>query len=436
MKFTERSIKALKPEEKRRDIREGESRPGFAIRVSPRGKKTFIFIYTLNGVKHRLTLGVFGDHPAMSLSEAHSKYEVARRKVEKGIDPAAEKLEAELAEKEADTVNQLAAEYLEKWAKPRKRSWEEDQRILEKDILPTIGNKKAKDVTRRDVIHLLDKIAARGAPIAANRTLALLSKMFHFAIGRDIVPFSPCFGIAKVAPEHQKDRVLSDDEIRQHWYGILASEMTEQTKVVLLLQLVTAQRKGEVVAMRWDQIDNEKVWTIPAELAKNGEAHRVPLSPQALALLERIKNSSPWVFTAPSGHPRGDSRIGQPKFGSGLPSGHLRGDSVSRATRRYLMRIEKSTESGQKTKLTKDDQEWFTPHDFRRTAATNMTKLGYNRLTVSKVLNHAESGVTAVYDRHSYDKEKRQALEAWGRHLDVILAEKQVERSNVINLRF
>ena len=211
-------------------------------------------------------------------------------------------------------------------------------------------------------------------------------------------------------------KLISDDEIRQHWYGILASEMTEQTKVVLLLQLVTAQRKGEVVAMRWDQIDNEKVWTIPAELAKNGEAHRVPLSPQALALLERIKNSSPWVFTA--------------------PSGHLRGDSVSRATRRYLMRIEKSTESGQKTKLTKDDQEWFTPHDFRRTAATNMTKLGYNRLTVSKVLNHAESGVTAVYDRHSYDKEKRQALEAWGRHLDVILAEKQVERSNVINLRF
>ena len=276
--------------------------------------------------------------------------------------------------------------------------------MLEKDLLPVLGHKRAKDVTRRDIIRLLDKIAARGAPIAANRTQALLSKMFRFAIGRDIVPFSPCLEISKVAPERKKDRVLSDDEIRQHWHGILNSDMEDQTKVALLLQLVTAQRKGEIVSMRWDQIA-DGIWTIPAENAKNKQAHRVPLSPQAITLLERVKNDSPWLFPANNG-------------------GHLRGDSVSRATRRYLMRAG----------LTKDDPEWFTPHDFRRTAATNMTKLGYNRLIVSKILNHVEGGVTAIYDRHSYDKEKRQALEAWGRRLDAILAEKQAEGSNVINL--
>jgi len=250
------------------------------------------------------------------------------------------------------------------------------------------------------VIVRLDAIVDRGAPIAANRTQALLSKMFRFGVGRDIVPYSPCLEITKPAPEHKKDRVLSDGEIKTHWYGILDSEMTMQTKVALLLQLVTAQRKGEIVVMRWNEIDGD-VWTIPAEVAKNGLAHRVPLSPQALALLDMVKNDSPLVFPT--------------------PSGHLRGDSISRATRRHLMRIKKPTEANPKATLTKDDFEWFTPHDFRRTAATNMTKAGYNRLVVSKVLNHVEGGVTAIYDQHTYDKEKRQALETWGRKLDAII---------------
>jgi len=127
----------------------------------------------------------------------------------------------------------------------------------------------------------------------------------------------------------------------------------------------------------------------------------VPLSPQAIALLDMVKNDSPWIFPA--------------------PSGHLRGDSISRATRRYLMRIKKPTEADQEATLTKDDPEWFTPHDFRRTAATNMTKADHSRLIVSKILNHVEGGVTKVYDQHSYDKEKRQALETWGRRLDAII---------------
>lgn len=397
MRFTEKAIRALKPTDKRQDWRE-DGKPGFYIRVFPSGAKSWMYLYKKDGAQRRLTLG---SYPAMSLTEAHAAYAEYRLEVKRGGDPAAREQEEKRQQKEGDTVTQLAAEYIEKWAKPRKRSWREDQRILEKDILPTLGHKKARDVTRRDIIRLLDKIAGRGAPIAANRTQALLSKMFRFAVGRDILPFSPCLEIEKAAPENRKDRVLSDDEIRTHWHGILASDMTEQTKVALLLQLVTAQRKGEVVAMRWDEIEGD-VWTIPVENAKNKKAHRVPLSPQALALLDRVKNGSPWVFPADNG-------------------GHLRGDSVSRAIRRHLMRIKRPTENNPNAKLTKNDPEWFTPHDFRRTAATNMTKAGYNRLTVSKVLNHVEGGVTAIYDHHSYDKEKRQALEAWGRKLDAIV---------------
>ncbi|WP_206675442.1 site-specific integrase [Mariprofundus sp. KV] len=408
--FTDRYIKSLKPTDKRQDLREGKPNVGFGIRIYPNGDKSWFYIYRIDKRLRRMTLGKY---PAMSLSEARKAYSDARRTFENGGDPAEIKQEIKRKEKEADTVEQLANEYLEKWAKPRKRSWKEDERILDKDILPLLGKKRAKEVTRRDIIRLLDKIANRGAPIAANRTQALLSKMFRFAVGRDIVPFSPCLEIAKASPENKKDRVLSDEEIRTHWNGILESDMTQQTKVALLLQLVTAQRKGEVVAMRWDEIE-DNVWTIPAEKAKNNEAHRIPLSPQAMALLEMVKNSSPWIFPAPNG-------------------GHLRGDSVSRATRRYLMRIKKPTESNPEATLTKNDPEWFTPHDFRRTAATNMTKSGFNRLTVSKVLNHVEGGVTAIYDRHSYDKEKKQALEAWGRKLESILSKTKNDNVIVLN---
>ncbi|MBF0282088.1 MAG: tyrosine-type recombinase/integrase [Zetaproteobacteria bacterium] len=409
VRFTEKTVKALKPTGKRQDIRE-DGRAGFYIRIFPSGEKSWLYLYRKDGAQRRLTLG---NYPAMSLSEAHAAHENARLEVKRGGDPAGAAQEAKQQEKEADTVNQLAALYIEKHAKLLKRSWKEDQRILDKDILPTLGKKRAIEVTRRDIMRLLDEIAGRGAPIAANRTQALLRKLFNFAIGEDIVPFNPCLEIRKRGKENQKERVLSDDEIKTHWHGILASDLTLQTQVALLLQLVTAQRKGEVVAMRWDQIEND-IWTIPAENAKNKKPHTVPLSLQALNLLDMVKNDSPWVFPA--------------------PSGHLRGDSISRATRRYLMRIKRPTESDPEAKLTKDDPEWFTPHDLRRTAATNMTKAGYNRLTVSKVLNHVEGGVTAIYDRHSYDKEKRQALEAWGRKLDAILSEQKAKASNVAYL--
>ncbi|WP_167631600.1 tyrosine-type recombinase/integrase [Mariprofundus ferrooxydans] len=411
IEFNDKTIKSLKTDSNRQDFRiDTGSEKGLVISVYPNGSKRWRYIYKIEGAKRVLTLG---EYPAMGLAKAKQEFLNYRNQVKlEGRDPAKEiqneieqtKNAVQIAMEEENrlpTVERLASEYIKRWAMPRKRSWKEDQRILDKDVLPVWGKRKAQDITRRDVITLLDGIVDRGAPIAANRTQALLSKMFRFGVGRDIVPYSPCLEITKSAPEHKKDRVLSDDEIKTHWHGILASDMTKQTKVALLLQLVTAQRKGEVVAMRWDEIDGD-YWTIPAENAKNKEAHRVPLSPQAVALLDMVKNDSPWVFPADN-------------------SGHLRGDSISRATRRHLMRIKKPTASDPDAKLTKNDPEWFTPHDFRRTAATNMTKAGYNRLTVSKVLNHVEGGVTAIYDRHSYDKEKQQALEAWGRKLDAII---------------
>jgi len=387
MKFTDRQIKNLKPSDKRYEVFEDR---GFGVRVSPTGRKTFIYLYRMRGEvnKRRLSLGTY---PAMSLAEAHRLYAEAREMVNQGIDPGAKAVAERQEDRKAPTVAELSAEYLEKWAKPRKRSWMVDKRIIEKDVLPRWGRSKAKDITRRDVIRLLDGVAERGG-VMANRTLAVIRKMFNFAVSRDILSTSPCTAVQAPAPENRRDRVLTAEEIKAFWLGLGRTRITEGIRLALKLQLVTAQRKGEVISSAWTDFDlDDGWWTIPAEKAKNGLPHRVPLSAMALNLLQTAKTiagDSPWVFPSPRG-PR-----------------HITPTAVDHALRLALKTLE---------------MEHFVPHDLRRTAASHMTGMGIPRLVVSKILNHVEKGVTAVYDRHSYDNEKRQALEAWGYRLQNII---------------
>ncbi|MBM4275597.1 MAG: DUF4102 domain-containing protein [Deltaproteobacteria bacterium] len=396
MKFTDMLLRNLKPQAQRYLVWENN---GFGIRVSPKGRKSFIYSYRFERKARFLTLG---DYPRMTLADAHKAHAEARKKLEQGIDPGAEAVTEREEERKAPTVATLADEYLEKWAKPRKRSWQEDKRILEKDILPIWGPRKAKDITRRDVIRLLDGIVDRGAGIMANRTLATIRKMFNFAVSRDIVAVSPCLAVRAPAPEQQRDRVLTTEEIRALWHGLEeAKMMSKGTKLALKLQLATAQRKSEIVSAAWEEFDfaDGGWWTIPPEKAKNKLAHRVPLSPLAVELLQEAKAlvmDSPWVFPSPQ------------------TDRHITPEAVDHALRRHGLGDLGFT---------------FLPHDLRRTAASHMTGMGISRLVVSKLLNHVERGVTAVYDRHSYDREKRQALEAWGRKLNSIIED---VKTNVI----
>jgi integrase len=398
-KLTDFQIKNLKAKDKR--YTEWGER-GLGVRVTPNGVKTFIFKYRFDGKVTWMTLGTY---PELSLADAYEAHADAWKVLRQGINPGAKAINERKEERDAATVATLADEYLEKWAKPRKRSWREDARILQKDVLPAWGYRKAKDITRRNVIGLLDDIVDRGAGIMANRTLATIRKMFNFAVSRDIVSISPCLAVRAPAPEQTRDRVLTTDEIRALWNGLEgANMMAKGTKLALKLQLVTAQRKSEIVSACWDEIDlTDKWWTIPPEKAKNKISHRVPLSPLALELLQAAKylaGDSPWIFPSP--------RTDQ----------HITPEAVDHALRRPGLESLGFT---------------FVPHDLRRTTASHLTGMGIPRLVVSKILNHVERGVTAVYDRHSYDREKRQALEAWSRKLGEIIGVKQ-ESSNVIPL--
>ena len=398
MRLTDAKIKGLPIKESRYDIREA-GRPGFAVRVAPSGKKTFVFIYTFEGKKYRFTLG---EYPGVSLADAHALHAVARKKVKDGINPATEKKEAraaaEVKKRQDPTVSDLIDLYIKRYAKPKKKSWAEDERILNKDVKEQWGSRRASSIKRPEVVALLDSIVDRGAPIQANRTLAVLRTMFGFAVSRGILENSPCTFVKSVAKEKAKERVLSRDEIKRFWDELGSAPMTEAVKSALKVVLITAQRPGEVCGMEWSEIEG-RWWTIPPGRVKNKRTHRVYLSGMALEIIGREGEG----FVFPS-----------PKEGQAISPLAL-GHAVRRAFDAGAFNLER-----------------FTPHDLRRTAASQMTAGGIARLTVSKVLNHTEGGVTRVYDRNAYDKEKRQALEMWARRLQAIVTDD--EGGKVVNL--
>jgi integrase len=351
------------------------------------------------------------------LADARGAAKDALRAAEKGIDPA----EPARKERHAETFHELATRFIEEYAKgphykdgkgaPRKRSWQTDQRIINRDLNPIIGNMKALMVTRADIRQVLRTVLERDAPIMANRVYEVVRMIFTWAIREEIggIEHNPCEGLPRPSQEHSRDRVLSAEEIKTLW-GALSNPpagMTHRCALALKLQLVTAQRKGEIINAEWAEIDgdDERIWTIPADKAKNGQSHRVPLSDMALDLLREIKKlsgRSRWLFSSP----RGDKPM------------------IARAVNYALSRTKHKLGVGNDV----------TPHDLRRSAASHMTSIGISRFIVARVLNHAEQGVTAVYDRHSYDREKRQALEAWARRLEEIITRVQ-QPSNVQELR-
>lgn len=360
-----------------------EDLPGFGVRISATGHITATVMYRRAGRLRRATLGTL---PPLSLADARDLARKALAGAAVGNDPAAAKAE----ERSAPTFGELAALYMEKHA-PRKRSAGEDRRIIERELLPGWRTSLAREIRRGDVIALLDGIAARPAPIMANRTLALVRKLYNFGIQRGLVEMNPCAQLAPPGPEHRRERVLTEEEIRKLWTA-LDSETSPRLVAAIRLGLLTAQRPGEITQMRWQDVAEELGgwwWTLPAAFAKNRRAHRVPVSPQAKAVLDTLaRDTSPWVLAG--------RRTGA----------HLVETSIARYVAELRERLR---------------MEHFTLHDLRRTAASHMAGLGIYRLIVKKVLNHTDSDVTGIYDRHSYDAEKRTALEAWGRRVAEIV---------------
>jgi len=397
--LTDPFIRSLRPlSDKEAEYRDRNVR-GLTLRLSPAGKKTWTVQYRVKGRTRRMTLGHFD---VFTLADARKRAREALYEVAVGKDPAADKHDALHAETFAD----LAKEYMERHGK-FKRSWREDQRMLygsphkkrtgKRPHVPIVrrwGAMKVREITRRHVRDVLDDIATR-APIQANRVLAVVRKMFNFAIERDWLDVNPCVMIKRVVKEQARDRVLTEDEIRAVWSAL--DQEQPMMAGLIRLRLLTAQRGGELHGARWEEFDLVGGWwTIPASRAKNRLSHRVPLSPPALQIvkdLHKFTGKSEWVFPSPV---------------KKLPHVH----HAQKAFERLVER------SGIK----------FRGHDLRRTAASLMVGGGVPRLVVSKILNHVETGITAVYDRHGYDAEKRAALDFWGDRLEAIIQDGKTGR--------
>ena len=390
VRLTDAAVKRLaKPERGQTDYFD-QVLPGFGLRVSASGRRSWFVLYrvkggTNRGKQRRFTLPLRAD--ALGLADARQIARDALIAIERGEDPSVDKRRHRTEVSAAITVQEACDVFIERYAKRRNRSWTETSRILKKDVCSDWGDRALESISRSEALALIDSVADR-APVMANRTLAAIRKMFNWHIERGTIGTSPVERLSAPTREQQRERTLSDAEIRLFWQA--CSEYSYPFGPLFKCLLLTAQRRIEVSNAEWSEIDLEKqLWKIPAARTKPGREHEVPLSNMTVELLLSLPRFGPLVFSTAS---TGDRPV----------------SGFSNAKKRLEKRMEELAEA--------PIPNWHL-HDLRRTASTGMAAAGIPRYIISKVLNHAEGGVTQIYDRFSYSNEKAEALEAWASDL-------------------
>ena len=386
--FTTKAIEAAKPSDNRREIPD-PALSGLYLVIQPSGVKSWALRYRYAGKPKKLTLGRW---PVMGLMDARATATDAIEVVEHGNDPSAAKkatkaarMEAQLSE--VDKIKTLVEQFCQRHVSTLK-SGETVKRELNRHVVAIWGERDIHDITKRDVIELLDGIADSGRVVTANRVRAYLNKFLSWCVERDIIGQSPAMGVKPVAKEKSRDRVLTDDEIKWFWQACtIEGQPWGRLGQMLLL---TGQRLGEVVNMTDREVSGD-LWHLTADRTKNGRAHDVPLSEFALDVLgavERVKGDAGYLFTT---------------TGKSALKGYHKG-------RNHIAK--------RMTEIAGQEIPHWTFHDLRRTSATGMARLGIHVRVTEAVLNHVSGtggGIVGVYQRHDYADEKRQALEAWAR---------------------
>lgn len=342
---------------------------GFGARVTATGAKAFILNYRINGRERRYTIGGW---PEWNTSAARDEAKRLKRDVDLGTDPLSDRVEA----RNAPTIDRLCNDYLERHA-PKKRTGEEDRRKIERTIRPRLGRRLVADIGLRDIEDLHRSM--KKTPYEANRTLAVLSKMFSLAVKWGWRANNPCHGVEKFE-EQKRERYLSRAEIGKLSDALAAYEHQGSANVVRLLML-TGARRGEVLKARWEQFDLERgEWIKPSAHTKTKKTHRVPLSAPVRQLLVAIRETSrsEWVFPGrDAGHPLTDIK----KCWA----------AVSKAAGIEEVRL----------------------HDLRHTYASILASSGLSLPIIGRLLGHTQPSTTARY-AHLYDDPLREATDRVG----------------------
>src|SRR5262249_46523639 len=293
------------------------------------------------------------------------------------------------------TIEAAVAAFLELHAYRKTRpstAWA-TERVFNRIVLPAWRGRTIDSIRKREVIDLVDGVAASGRGYLANRTLGTLSKFFNWLVARDELAFSPVTGVERPHQEEVRERILLDPELRALWGACAAGGPFDQA---LKLILLTGARRNEVSQMEWSEIDEERrVWTLPSERSKNGLKHRIPLSSQAWALIQAQPRFAdcPYVFSA-------DAR--KPITG------------WDKAKTRISARAGISADS-------------WRLHDLRRTCASGMQCLGIQVPVIESALNHISGvfrGIVGVYQQHDYADEIRIAFQRWADRVEEIVGGK------------
>lgn len=422
--LTDAYIKGLNPPpEGRLEIADTRC-PGLCLRVTKGGVKTFSYRYRdrLTGKVERLGIGRY---PTIALAVARDMADAHRVSVTKGANPRKEVRRAKAREQAAISVDALIDKYIAGYVEKRTPRSAATVKSYLNAVRAAWGTRKAKDIERADVIALLDA-RAKTAPVAANRTRTILGTMFGWAVDAEILDTTPAVRIPKpLAEERARDRVLNEAEIAVLYPALdkLDGAMGLAFKALLL----TGQRPGEIVGMARSELrdldrEGEAIWELPPERTKNKRHHVVPLAPAAVVViraalaLQHEKAPSAFVFAS--------RQNGAASFDR---------HSLARALKRLLSGLEPADGNDEAVASLRAHNP--TPHDFRRTAITEMMRLGIARDTVKAVVNHAFGDVTETsYDRYDRIPEKRAALNAWAARVGDIIDPKSARSTNVVSL--
>jgi integrase len=421
MKLTANAVRTLNlPDGKCEAIFFDEDLPGFGLRLRERGSRTFIYQYKIGAKQRRMALGAA---TALRIGDVRKTAERLHARVKLGEDPAGDKADAKV--RAAETFRVAADSFLEhQRPRLRPRTFPDVERHLLKHA-KTLHGLQLAQIERRDIATVIASVSKNNGVVTGNRARTTLATFFAWAVQSGLRDDNPVIGTAR-NKEHSRARVLSPSELRAIWNAL----GDDHYGAIIRLLALTGQRPAEIAGLRWSEIHGDII-VLPGERTKNKRAHVVPLSSAARASVEKQQ-------------PRAAADGGQRDLIFGLGAGAFSGWSSCKE--RLDARIRAMTG--------KAIPHW-TPHDLRRTFATyaggglppeqlqklprreqEMARgLGVQPHVIEAVLNHVSGtirGVAAIYNRSTYEPEKRAALNQWAAHLTAIVEDRD---SNVTPLR-
>lgn len=380
--LTDRFLRGVKPPASGRETYKDSRVPGLELRVSFTGEKSWSIRYRPRGCKQeRETLP--DSYPVISLSDARARATALAAAARRGIDlPAAERLAEEEKRKAAAaprTLGALCDAYVEGYCKATQVKWRQTARALEMHVKPRLGKRELTALRRADFVELFDHLQyEKGLGAQVNQVRAQLRAAMAWAVDRDLVESNLVATVRRRNVGNSRERVLSDGELRAVWFA--ADRLPELAGRILRVLLLTGQRREEVTGLLWGEIDlAEGVWHLPAARNKSKRDHDIPLAHEVVRLLGAAGLPESPVFTV----------CGRTTPYSGLSS---------------TLKDELDEASGVRG--------WVL-HDLRRTVRTGLAKLDIREEVAEAVLNHSRGGLTKIYNRHTYEAEKRVALERW-----------------------